>query len=403
MGAAHKSTCGEKTNRMTTSLMDHSKRQNDRLNIAVVVKGFILTGGAEKYAVEVTRRLATRGHRIDLYAWAADKSLTDGINFIPVPPPTILGFSSVLTSYSFAREAAALISRRPYDVVMSHERGFCQDLATVHTFCYRYGTDAYSFLKMLNSIYLSPRSWLHLWLEKKQMESPRLVTVSSVLKDGIGHYYGRTADIDIATPGVDIEWFNPLWIKDHRDDARRTEGIEPDDLTVLFVGSEFKRKGLDNLIPAIGDGMKLLIVGEGERFKYYHRLSEKWGVSSQILFKGLADDVRHYYAAADVVVLPSLKEAFGMSILEGMACGLPVVSSAAAGVAALISDGDNGLIANKPGELRGLLERLRSARVRQSLGEKARLTAERHTWELKARLYEKMCYEIARQKRSGPE
>ncbi len=171
---------------------------------------------------------------------------------------------------------------------------------------------------------------------------------------------------------------------------------------MLFVGSEFKRKGLDNLIPAIGDGMKLLVVGKGERFKHYRRLAEKKGASNRILFKGLVDDVRHYYAAADVVVLPSLKEAFGMSILEGMACGLPVISSAAAGVAALISNGDNGLIAYNPGELMGLLECIRVPRVRQALGEKARLTAERHTWELKAHLYEKVCYAIAHQKRANP-
>jgi UDP-glucose:(heptosyl)LPS alpha-1,3-glucosyltransferase len=372
----------------------------NELNIAVAVKGFISTGGAEKYAVEVTRRLANRGHRIDLYAWNADESLTTGLDFTPVPLPTIFSFSSVLTSYSFAREAAALISRKPYDVVMSHERGFCQDLATVHTFSYRLGTEAYSFLKMLNSIYLSPRSWLHLWLEKKQMESPWLAPVSSVIKEGIEHYYGRITDTKIATPGVDIDWFNPAWVKDHRDQAREAEEIEPDEMAVLFVGSEFKRKGLADLIPAIGHGMKLLVVGKGERRGYYRRLAEKAGVENQILFKGFTGDVRHFYAAADVVVLPSLKEAFGMSILEAMACGLPVISSATTGVASLIRPGENGLTFDDPARLGGMLKSLSSRDLRQRLGAHARLTAENHTWEKTATIYEQMCLKIAAGKRS---
>ncbi|MCP3953182.1 MAG: glycosyltransferase family 4 protein, partial [Desulfobacterales bacterium] len=111
----------------------------------------------------------------------------------------------------------------------------------------------------------------------------------------------------------------------------------------------------------------------------------------------------HYYAAADVVALPSLKEAFGMSILEGMACGLPIISSAAAGVASLVNHGKNGLIANQPDELGDLLDGLRAPRLRKSLGEKARLTAEKHTWEITARLYENVCFEIAGLKNAGPD
>ncbi len=367
----------------------------NELHIAVAVKGFISTGGAEKYAVEVTRRLASRGHRIDLYAWNADESLTTGIDFTPVPLPKIYSVSSVLTSYSFAREAAALISRNSYDVVMSHERGFCQDLATVHTFSYRLGTEEYSFLKMLNSIYLSPRSWLHLWLEKKQMESPCLAPVSSVIKEGIERYYGRTTDTEIVTPGVDIDWFNPAWVKGHRDQAREAEKIEPGEMAVLFVGSEFKRKGLADLIPAIGHGMKLLVVGTGERIRYYRRLAEKAGVGDQILFKGFTGDVRHFYAAADVVVLPSRKEAFGMTILEAMACGLPVISSIATGVASLVRHGKNGLIFDDAARLGGMLKSLSSRGLRQGLGAQARLTAENHTWETTAALYEQICFKIA--------
>jgi UDP-glucose:(heptosyl)LPS alpha-1,3-glucosyltransferase len=163
---------------------------------------------------------------------------------------------------------------------------------------------------------------------------------------------------------------------------------------VLFVGSEFKRKGLDDVIRAISPGMKLLVVGRGERSGYYHRLAEKCGVREQVSFKGLTDDVRHCYAAADVVVLPSLREAFGMSVLEAMACGLPVISSAATGVAALIENGKNGFIFTNAEKISELLNKLKSADLKLAMGKQARSTAENHTWEETAAIYEKICLEI---------
>ena len=367
--------------------------EKHKLHIAVLIKRFIATGGAERYAVEVTRRLMEFGHTVDLYARQTDNCLTEGLRWIRVPDR--LRFSSVLNSWSFAKETARLLSAEKYDVIFSHERGHCQDLSTIHTFSYRMGLEGCSFLKKLNSLYLSPRSWLHLSLERRQMESAWLAPVSPIVKEGIGKYYGRTENIVIATPGVDTGWFNPVWIKGHRDKVRGEEKIKRDELAVLFVGSEFKRKGLDDLIRAIGPGMKLLVVGSGERPGYYHRLAEQCGVSGQVSYKGLTDDIRRYYAAADVVVLPSLKEAFGMSILEAMACGLPVISSAATGIAFLINDGENGFVFKNAAKIGSLLKSLQSPDLRQSLGEQARRDAENRTWEMTARIYEKVCYEIA--------
>jgi len=371
-----------------------------RMNIAVIVKSFVLTGGAEKYAVEVTRRLQARGHSIDVFSWRADKEQLDGIRHFPVPLPTRLCFTSVLTSVSFARQVARMLSGRSYDVIISHERGYHQDLSAIHTFSYLLGTEEYSFIKKLNSIYLSPRSGTHLWLERKQMESPWLVSVSGIIKDCVAEYYGRKEQNIIATPGVDIEWFNPDWTQAHREEARRAERIEPDELAVLFVGSEFRRKGLADLILALGPDIKLLVVGQGERPGYYQKLAQKHGVSERVLFKGLTDNVRHYYAAADVVVLPSLREAFGMSILEAMACGLPVVSSAATGVSGIIEDGRDGYIFKDPNKLGGILQLLKAADLRRSVGRHARLTAEKHTWEATASIYEDLCLTIAREKRN---
>jgi len=348
--------------------------------------------------VEVTRRLLQRGHAIDLYTRQLEVVLAQGMNIVQIP--NRLRFSSVLNSWSFAVETAKRLPGRGYDVILSHERGHCQDLATIHTFSYKLGIEDYSFLKKLNSIYLSPRSWLHLRLERQQMNSPWLVPVSGIIKKGIQTYYSRTTNIRIATPGVDIERFHPAWIQQHRETVRQEEGIRPDEFVVLFVGSEFRRKGLDMLINAIGPGMRLLVVGAGERHAYYRRLSARRGIPGQVVFTGLVDDVRRYYAAADAVALPSRKEAFGMSILEGMACGLPVACSDAAGVSELVADDANGYLFNDLAALKAVLQKLKDAATRHRIGHQARLTATDHTWEVTTDVYEEICRQIAAAKRS---
>jgi UDP-glucose:(heptosyl)LPS alpha-1,3-glucosyltransferase len=169
-------------------------------------------------------------------------------------------------------------------------------------------------------------------------------------------------------------------------------------MVILFIGSEFRRKGLDILIPAIGPGMRLLVVGSGERHSHYINLANKHGLTKKIHFTGHTENVRRYFAAADVVVLPSFSEAFGMSILEGMACGHPVVTSSNAGVSSLVINSVNGFVLNDPSELSGILRRLSDPAERKRVGDRARATAEEHGWETAADEYEKLYFQLAQSK-----
>jgi UDP-glucose:(heptosyl)LPS alpha-1,3-glucosyltransferase len=361
-----------------------------------------LSGGAERYAVEVTRRLKARGHDIHLYSRFLNESAADGMLHVRVP--NRYTYSSVANSLSFAREAARLLEGKRYDVIHSHERGYRQDVLTVHTFSYRSGLDRYPFLRKIDQTYLSPRSWLYLWLEKRQMTSPRLVAVSRVIREDIRKQYRRTEGVQVITPGVDLDWFHPERIAERRAPFKTHIDNTSGELVVLFVGGEFRRKGLDRLIPAIGQGMRLIVVGRGEKPEHYRRLAADCGVEQRIEFVGhVDDDIRKYYARADVVALPSLREAFGMSILEGMACGLPVVASPDAGVAGLIEEGKNGFLAGEVGELQSAFLRLRDAALRKEMGKRARLAAEAYSWDRAAAGYEDVFVNLvdSRSKRHG--
>jgi len=367
------------------------------LKIAVLVKRFISSGGAERYALEVSRRLLNKGHEITLYARQLEPGQEAGLTWVPVSDR--LRFSSVLSSVSFAVSTARLLSRQSYDVVHSHERAFAQDILTIHTFSVRGNLQKYSLLKRMDRVYLSPRNALYLWLERKQMRTSRLVAVSNVILDDIRRNYPGAEQVSVITPGVDTDSFHPSYVLKKRNEERARQKIPADETVILFVGSEFRRKGLDMLIPLIPAGTKLVVVGKGERLGHYKDLARRSGTMERVLFKGHSDDVRRYYAAGDVVVLPSRSEAFGMSVLEGMACGLPVVTSANAGVSSLIHDGRDGFVFRNVEELSKLLERLSDPELRTRIGIEARKKAERYSWDRTAEQYEELYYRIAEQRK----
>ncbi|MBU0730334.1 MAG: glycosyltransferase family 4 protein [Proteobacteria bacterium] len=362
------------------------------LNLAILVRNFISTGGSERYAYEVTKRLVRKGHKVTVFCWQAEAALVENINIIKVPGP--YGFSGVTRLFSYIRQVSKLLDNHNFDVIHSHERGYIQDLLTVHCFSYASGLNQYCGLRKIDQLYLSPRSWLYLWIEKKQMQTPWLAAVSKVIQDDISSNYHRQNNVRVITPGVDTNFFNPDWCSQHRALRRQEEHIADNELAVLFVGSEFKRKGLDRLIPALGKNMKLIVLGKGEKHAHYRKLAEKHNVEDRVFFKGLCDDVRKYYALADVVVLPSLSEAFGMSILEAMSCGIPVIASPDSGVSALICQEENGFLATRTDDISNLLKRLGDPELRKQVGIQARKTAENYTWDSIADSYEKLYEEI---------
>jgi glycosyltransferase involved in cell wall biosynthesis len=134
-------------------------------------------------------------------------------------------------------------------------------------------------------------------------------------------------------------------------------GIDPKDKIVLFVGGLDQAhyfKGVPYLIEAMDRlqqanyQWQLMIVGEGELKKDYFDFANQLGVGHKTIFAGyVADnDLPSYYNLADVCVLPSIdqSEAFGLTLLEAMACAKPVVATNLAGVRTVVDDGLDGLL-----------------------------------------------------------
>lgn len=172
-------------------------------------------------------------------------------------------------------------------------------------------------------------------------------------------YQIGTEKVVVIPPGVDTSHFYPI----AKDEAKEFAGIHQEKRIILYVGRIESLKGIDTLLRAIARLIEngvfrnvplgLLVIGGDAKFSAedanaemgrLQELSDSLGLSEVVSFLGKCDqdNLQYYYSAAEIVVVPSHYESFGLVALEAMACGTPVVASETGGLAFLIRDGETG-------------------------------------------------------------
>jgi len=232
-------------------------------------------------------------------------------------------------------------------------------------------------------------------------------------------YKADVSKVVVIPPGVDLTHFYPI----PPDEAREYIGVPPCEKVVLFVGRIEPLKGIDTLIEAIAILRQqevtvcLSIIGGdadvsqdelSEEMARLQILREKHGLRDMVTFLGRRgqDTLPYYYSAAEVVVVPSHYESFGMVALEAMACGIPVVASQVGGLAFLVQDGVNGFTVpvDEPQALAEcLLKLLQDVPLRRQMGEQAADFALDYSWEKIAARIVKLYQEISLRKDQVPE
>jgi glycosyltransferase involved in cell wall biosynthesis len=150
-------------------------------------------------------------------------------------------------------------------------------------------------------------------------------------------------DISLWTRGVDREQFNPLR---RSVDWRRAQGVADDELLVVFLGRIVAEKGLDMFAAAIDElrarnvAHKVLVIGIGPAREAFEQAMPGAIFTGQLT----GDELARALASGDVLLNPSVTEAFGNVTLEAMACGLPVVAASASGTTNLVRDGETGVL-----------------------------------------------------------
>jgi glycosyltransferase involved in cell wall biosynthesis len=183
--------------------------------------------------------------------------------------------------------------------------------------------------------------------------------------------------IEVIRNGIDLERF-----RQHPDpDLRRTLTGGSDDVVFVTTARLDPQKGLDVLLRAARavDGARFVIAGTGPERARLESQAAALGVHERVQFLGHRDDVPALLAASDAFVLPSLFEGTPLALLEAMAAGMPVVSSAIPGTDELVDDGETGLLV-QGGDSDALADALRrivaEPELRARLGAAARRRAE---------------------------
>lgn len=231
-------------------------------------------------------------------------------------------------------------------------------------------------------------------------DADAVVAVSNGLRD---YAFQTTPElpIEVITNAIELSVFTP---PAHRN------GDGP--VKLLFVGRFNAFKNVEKLIEAAGrlkdmgvDNFELQLVGEGERRARVEQLVVAEGLTKRVRFLGWVgrEDIVEQYRQADLFVTATTWEGMPNTVLEGMACGLPVVATRASGLEELVREGVNGYLVNinDPGALADRLAKLISNPYeRRRMSKESRKIAEQEfAWEYIAEQYERIYTRILSEKK----
>lgn len=211
---------------------------------------------------------------------------------------------------------------------------------------------------------------------------------------------GVTAPIEVVPTGIDLEKFK----SGKREETRKKLGIGEEEKVILNVGRVEAEKNVDLLFEAAVEvilknkKVKLVFVGNGSKIKELSQKAKEKNIEDQVIFVGEVkyQDVQDYYSIGDIYLQTSTSETQGMTTLEAMAAGVPVVAVRATGVVDQIKDGENGRLVkeNKKEIVTAVEDFLKNNKKRKEIIRRARNFVENFSQEKSAQkvltFYEKL-------------
>ena len=342
------------------------------MKIALVHKQFTLRGGTERYLVGLACYLVEREHDVHVFCHKVDPILSGirGITFHTLWIPRLGGLLKVL---GFWLSAHLRVKRADYDVVHGFGRTTGHHVVRAGGGCHK------AYLK--GAVDRARTAWdrfgllfglkqrLMLWIEGQQLTDRAVQTLMAVSKRSRNelaeNYKVRKGLLQVVHNGVDVQRFHPKNRRLFFLEARGEFHLVPEDTVMLFVGSDWDRKGLDVAIRVLAQlkdraDLKLLVVGQDRRFEGYMAMAEELGVLEQVHLTGALDRIERVYAAADLMLLPTRYDPFANVTLEALATEIPVVTSSHNGAAEVLGDCEAVRIVEDPDDIEGMVNATRA-------------------------------------------
>lgn len=288
------------------------------------------------FFIRQLRYLADNGYEVTVVCSPDDKlaaELGEKIRYIPV---SIARGVSPRTLGRSIKELREIFKKEQFDIVQysTPNAAFCASIAAKQAGIKirNYHLMGLRYLGM-SGVFRA----LFKWLEKltcKMSTDIECITPSNLklsLSDGLFPEDKVTIIWNGSTGGVDMHRFNYKKRSAWREETRKELGLQADDFVFGFVGRITKDKGINELLDAflgLHSSCKLVLIGPGEGIDTLDaRLWENAKNNSNVVIHDTVSDIERYYAAMDVLLLPSYREGFGMSIAEAAAMGTPAIVS----------------------------------------------------------------------------
>ncbi len=362
------------------------------------------TGGMNVYVLELSRELARLGYEVDIFTRRDGdlprvEQVAANLRLVRLdagPAEPVEKEEIVACLPEFARDMRRFThgEGRGYDIIHSHywqsawaARAIARHLRVPHVVMF------HTLGEVKNRARISEQEPARRIRHERAIarRADAIVTASDHERQLLSRYYGAKEEQMHTIPcGVDIGLFRP---RDQKA-SRRQLGLELDSPVLLWVGRIEKLKGVDILIQALAElderDFTLLVVGGDERAgglkAELQSQAAEAGLAANVRFVGAVphDELPVYYSAADVCVVPSYYESFGLVAVEAMACGTPVVASRVGGLVSTVIDGVTGYLIpwRCPGPFAEKLEvLLHNPELRANFSAAARRSVERFRWE----------------------
>jgi UDP-glucose:(heptosyl)LPS alpha-1,3-glucosyltransferase len=337
------------------------------VKIALSFPGCHGRGGVERLLLESANFLAKRGHEVHVLTHDFDARLLDQ-NVIHHSVP-MLKRPSLLRMMSYARNAPSLLRDIGAEISGTFgvicPAGGVLNVQSVHAAWLEASRKIRDFQGRFRQA-CNPVHPFILTLERRHFAERRyqkLIVPTEQVGADLARFYGvRRADILTIPNGFNNRTLNARRSETLRPTLRKRFALKANDFVVVFVGNELERKGFGPLLRAVAllrnPRIHILAVVGRVSYAHYQDEARRLGMGHNVHFTGAQNDLAPFYAAGDVFALPTQYEAWGLVIVEALACGTPVLTSRLAGAASTVKEGVTGALLDNPLDIREIAEKL---------------------------------------------